>query len=397
MSVQEKINRILWDRRLITFPPGLETPTDLEYVFLKDLTLNDRNFYTMIRDIEEHKSKLEGVPTEQDCMDAARQSGYWGKIEDEIETKADEHIAFLEAEFESKKKFKSRQNIIKLQIEDALAKKAWVQKKRNEFRLHSAEYLAHEIATFKLLRRVALKPDESLLFPDDNTFLNIKRDYFQFVYFLIHELMSEGVWDIPSIREIARSVEWRMFWTLSRENLPAIFNRPIGDITFNQKLLIYWSRVYDSAFETHEPPEKEVIDDDNAFDQWLANRDLHKEEEKLDTPVQKHAEHGQVLDGEYIDTCTCGAKAQNKGKYLGEKLPHAATCPFGTWYRYTPEERDERARMIYGRNSKSIREIINREQDNVQSKGLVQEQHLRGKKTRHMLGLKTNVIPVRRK
>ena len=133
------------------------------------------------------------------------------------------------------------------------------------------------------------------------------------------------------------------------------------------------------------------------FDQWLANRDLSRKEDKDVEKNKKHAEQGHVLDGEHIDTCNCGAKAANKGKYLGEKTPHAATCPFGTWHRYTPEERASKAQAIYSRNAKSIRDIMNREQDAVLQKGLVQEQDLRNKQTRQRLGLKTNVIPIRRK
>lgn len=397
MSVQEKINRILWDRRVVTFPVEMEVPEGIDYVLLKDLTLHDRNFYTTIRDIEEQKARREGVPSEGDLMVIARQSGYWGQVEDDIDSKADEHIAFLEAEFEAKKKFKSRQNIIKVQLEDAHAKKRYVARKRNELKLNSAEYLAHEIAAFRLLCRVALRPDGTLLFPTEEIFVAYKTSHFQWVYNLLNEVMSEGMWEIPSIRQIARSIEWRMFWTLSRENLPSLFGRCVGDITFNQRLLVYWSRVYDSAFETPEPPEKDVIEDDDLFDQWLANRDLSRKEEKDGDKTKKHAEQGQVLDGEYIDTCNCGAKAANKGKYLGEKVLHAATCPYGTWYRYTPEERHSKAQAIYSRNSKSIRDIMNREQDAVLQKGLVQEQDLRNTQTRQRLGMKTNVIPIRRK
>lgn len=398
MTVQEKINRLLWDRRLVTFPKDMEVPDGLEYVIIKDLTLHDRNHYIVTRDFETHRAHLEGVPTEGDLMVAAREGGYWGKEEDDIEARAESHIAFLEAEFESKKKFKSRQNIIKLQIEDAKAKQQWVRRKRNELKLNSAEYLAHEIAAFQLLRRVVFRPDETPVFPNEQVLLEYKQGrYFQFVYFLLNEVMGEDCWDIVTIREIARSIEWRMFWTLSRENLPAIFNRPLGDITHNQRLLVYWSRIYDSAFETPEPPERDVIDDDTLFDQWLANRDLQREEDKSEDKTKQHAEQGKVLDGERIDTCNCGAKAQNKGKYLGEKVPHAGTCPFGTWHRYTPEERQAKAQAIYSRNPKSIRELMNREQDTVLQKGLVQEQHLRDKTTRQKLGMKTNVIPIRRR
>jgi hypothetical protein len=395
-TVQDKINRLLWNRRVVILPSDIDKPKDLDYIVIHDLSLEDRNYYLLIRELEEHKARLADVPTEQQIMESARAGGYWGTVEDEIEAKADQHIAFLEAEFEAKKKFKSRQNIIKLQIEDSLAKKAWVARKRNEFKLSSAEYLAHEIASFELLRRVSFRMDSSPLFPDDTSFLLFKKEYLSLLYFLVQSVMNEGALELSDIRQIARSTEWRLIWVLSRENLPTIFNRSIGDFNINHKMVIYWSRIYDSAFESTEPPEMEIVNNDEEFDRWLANRDLDRKEEKSDKQSDAQ-EQWHVLDGEHVDFCSCGAKEQNKKLYLGEKVPHANDCLFGTWHQYTAEERREKAAAIYSRNSGNMRKFINNEQDKIEKHGSLEEQHLRGKKTRQMLGMKTNIIPIKRK
>jgi len=379
----------------VLFPQELEVPDGLEYVVLKDLSLDDRNYYLFIRDLEEAKARKEGVPTEGELMEKARAAGYWTKDDDDIQERADEHIAFLEAEFVARAKFKSRQNIIKLQLEDAHAKKEYVIRKRNELRQRSAEYLAHEIASFMMLRRVALRPNSELLLPDDYTYLHFKEEYIVFMFFLIQEMMSEGALDIVDIREMARSTEWRLTWSLSRENLPALFNRTIGDLNINHKMLIYWSRVYDSAFESTETPDDEVINDDMRFDEWLANRDLGRREDHSDSKTAQCQEHGQVLDGEYVEKCVCGAKAYNHGKGLGERRIHADHCLYGTFQRYTQQEKEATARRVYGRNSKNIRKLIDTEQQRVLQKGEIEEQHLRGKKTRAMLGMPTKVIKIK--
>lgn len=397
MSVQEQINRLLWNRRLIVFPNELEVPWDLEYIVLRDLNLEDRNYYMFVRDIEERKARKSGVSTEGEIMEQARDSGYWGQIEDDIEKKADDHIAFLESEFESKKKFKSRQNIISIQIKDAKAKKAWVESKKNALRTNSAEYLAHEIASFMLLRRVAYRPDGTLLIPDDASLLYLKQNYILFLFYLIQEVMSEGRFEIHDIREIARSTEWRLTWTLCRENLFSIFGRNVGDMNINHKMLTYWSRVYDSAFENPEPPDISIINDDNLFDQWLADKDLERKKDKKKDPTTKAQEQGTMLDGYYVEHCSCGAKEQNAKKYLGERVKHDRACPHGTWHKYTAEEKANRASIIYGRNSSNIRTLIDKEQDSVLQRGVVEDQHLRDKKTRSILGMQTNVAPIRRK
>ena len=398
MSVQENINRLLWDRRLVVFPDDLDVPPGLEYVVIKDMTLEDRNYYLFIRDLEERKARKEGVPTEGEIMENARQAGYWGKDEEDIETRADEHIAFLEAEFEAKKKFRSRQNIIQVQIDDARAKQAWVQRKKNEFRQNSAEYLAHEVASFMLLRRVVFRPDDLPLIPDDETFLRFKEENIVFLFFLIQEMMSEGALETIEVREMARSTEWRLMWTLTRENLPGLFDRSIGDLTINHKMLIYWSRVYDSAFENPEPPEDDVINDDELFDQWLADRDLERKEGSKEdkSKTSHHQEQGRVLDGEYVEQCICGAKRANHGKGLGERQMHAGHCLYGTWHKYTPEEKRTVARGVYGRNSKQVRRLIDNEQQQILRKGEIEEQHLRTKKTRAILGMQTKVIAIKK-
>lgn len=378
-------------------PNELEAPWELEYVVLQDPSLEDRNYYLFIREIEERKARKSGVPTEGEIMETARETGYWGQVEDDIEAKADNHIAFLEAEFESKKKFKSRQNIIKVQLEDARAKKEWVERKRSDLKTKSSGYLAHEIASLMLLKRLAYKPDSTLLIPDDETLLYLKKEYIVFLFYLVQDVMLEGTLETHELREVARSSEWRLTWCLARENLYSIFGRAIGDFTMNHKLLIYWSRVYDSAFEDTEPPELSVIKDDELFDQWLSNKDLAMKDHKKQDKVSSAQEQGRMLDGTYIETCSCGAKQQNVGKYLGEKTRHADDCLFGTWHKYSPEEKETQAAKIYGRNTSNIRSIIDKEQESVLKRGLVEEQHLRGKTTRSALGMATKTIPMKRR
>lgn len=374
----------------------MEVPEGLDYVILKDLSLDDRNYYLFIRDLEEHKARAEGVPTEGEIMENARQSGYWTKDDDDVVDRADDHIAFLEGEFKAKAKFKSRQNIIKLQIQDAQAKKEYVQAKKNHLKQQTAEYLAHEVASFMLLRKVTLKPDETLLIPDDATYLHFKENYLMFVFYLIYEMMSEGAMSTPDIREIARSTEWRLTWGLARENLPSIFGRTVGDFNINHKMLIYWSRVYDSAFETTDPPDHDIVDDDDRFDDWLATRDLERNDKSHSTAADHHQERGHVLDGEYIEKCVCGMKAKNAGKGLGERLPHQQHCLYGAWHEFTQEEKEARARQVYGRNTKNVRKLLDNEQERVLKTGVIEEQDLRGKKTRSMLSMPTKVIPIRR-
>jgi len=390
MSVQDNINKVLWNRRIVTIPDHVDRPPGLDYVVLRDLTVEDRNLYLFIKSTEEKRAKRDGVPSEKELMANAREGGYWGQFEDEVEAKSEDHLAFLRAELEAKKKFKARQNIIKLQIEDVLAKQEAVSRKRTEFRMNSAEYSAHEFASFALLRRVTLDIYGQEVFKDEQEFLVYKNNYLVFLYYLIQEIMNEGILPTKDIRAVAKSTEWRLIWVLSRENLPAIFNRPLGDLTLNHRLLIYWSRIYDSAFERAEPPSQEIVNDDEKFDNWLVEKDTGSKVKE--DGASDYQEEGRMIEGYFVNDCYCGMKAKNKGRGLGERLPHESTCPYGKWHQNTPEEKAKVAERIYSKNKPGMRKFMDSEIENVSRRGLIEEQHLRGKKSRELLGLETKVI-----
>ena len=285
--------------------------------------------------------------------------------------------------------------MIKRQIKKAKERKRAVEFKRHELHINSAEYLAHEVASFSLAKRTVYDQDGDLLWDTDTDFIDFKEQYFPLLIFLVHAIMNEGVLDTDELREIARSPEWRLVWCLNRENLTGLFDCPIGDLTLNHKLLIYWSRVYDSALESPEPPDMEIINDDERFDDWLASRDLAIKEKTDKSPsgMQDHNEQMHVLDGTYIETCSCGAKERNVGvKGLGERERHQSDCLYGTYRQYTPEEKDKIARRIYGRNSNRVRKLLDKEQEVILKRGTVEDQYLRQNKTRQLLGMQTKVV-----
>ena len=103
-----------------------------------------------------------------------------------------------------------------------------------------------------------------------------------------------------------------------------------------------------------------------------------------------------MLDGEYIERCTCGMKQKNAGKPHAVRMPHAEDCQYGTWHKFTKEEKERRARYIYGRNASNIRQVMDAEQERIINSGAVEEQDLRNKKTRNLYGMPTKVTSVKR-
>lgn len=89
--------------------------------------------------------------------------------------------------------------------------------------------------------------------------------------------------DISIFRKLARSDLWKSYWSANKE---LIFNRATIDLTDEQRTLIVFSRMYDSARESPENPPDPVFDDDDMFDGWL----LMQHEKYNDSKKSKNTE-----------------------------------------------------------------------------------------------------------
>lgn len=85
--------------------------------------------------------------------------------------------------------------------------------------------------------------------------------------------------DIPVFRRIARSPEWRSYWS-SNKNF--VFEKASAEWTDEQRTLVVFTKMYESAHESTEPPPDPVFDDDDMFDGWvlLQNETAKKERNK---------------------------------------------------------------------------------------------------------------------
>lgn len=92
---------------------------------------------------------------------------------------------------------------------------------------------------------------------------------------LINKLCSlffeESRLNNKTIREIARSYQWKTIWYISKDSGNLFEESPIN-WTENQVNLAYWSRVYDMVVESYERPSKDITEDDDLFDSWLINQ-----------------------------------------------------------------------------------------------------------------------------
>jgi hypothetical protein len=121
--------------------------------------------------------------------------------------------------------------------------------------------------------------------PYDWTKANISQVYDWFVSCKLLE---------KDIRDIAKSREWRQIWNI--RTCGSIFSRPLFLLSDEQKDLLFWSSMYDSAAESEETPTEEVIKDDHAFDGWLIDRHRARSRETEQASRGKFSKAQQAQD-----------------------------------------------------------------------------------------------------
>lgn len=90
--------------------------------------------------------------------------------------------------------------------------------------------------------------------------------------------------DISTFRKLARSDIWRNYWSANKNY---IFQQPSIDWTDEQRTLVIFSKMYDSARESTECPPDPVFDDDDMFDGWLLIQNEKHDKDKQQNSEEK--------------------------------------------------------------------------------------------------------------
>lgn len=119
------------------------------------------------------------------------------------------------------------------------------------------------------------------------------------------------------IRELSRTDPWRLTWNTG--NKTNMFGKTALEMTDEQKNLVAWSRLYDSIYESMEPPSDDIINDDDLLDAWMILQRKKREEKKSEQRQEElrvsrndkinSSQNVFIMMGEDIDPLT-GKKIQ---------------------------------------------------------------------------------------
>lgn len=390
-TISELIHIITWDRRIVKIPD--EINSTFHHCMLKIPTIEDHNMAYFIKSEVYDQAIAGGAPTEKQLMVEVVSADMWSVENEKFIEDAEDQVNQLESRLLKERNVVQRKRI-KREIEEIRGRYIHLQNERSAMVVNSAEYMAHERMILFLISRITLNMGGECIWSNVDEFYDWYRSHKEAGIFLAKHIVNETIMDIKTIRRVARSGEWRLLWSAHSNNIQALFTPNIRELNINQKMLVYWSRVYDNAFESTERPDEETINDDDKFDVWFQNKLEEREERKLNNgQLSKkgkrshgdHHERGVVIDGYYSDDCTCGA-IEHKGRGLGETHRHANNCPYGVFVKYTEKDKMEISDQIYGKNKSQIRNQVNKEQEYVADHGTIEEQKLRNKKSRMILG-----------
>lgn len=392
---------IVWARRIVEVD-------DQAYVF-RPLTLEERNMANYIHDQAIIKCKKNGMLTRDQLTKGIIKQGLWKhSYSNDVELLREELLKLKEKLKDAEKENKRRQKP-STKYKRLTSRIVYVAERIQEIditftqyiELPSVEYSAeYDRGIYSLHCATQSFPDMKQLWPEYNN-LQEEKDTVK-VGKLMRLFYDVQIAEESDIRELARSGMWRIKWMGSKKNrgVKTLFDREMYDLTLDQFRLVYWSQIYDSAFEAMEPPSDHVLENDELFDEWLEEQSEKRKQDRNSSDFDKKItskrgkdghELGITVNGYWCEECRCGVKTmKNRRGHL-----HARSCSYGVFIYYNKETIANKVEEVQSTNPKTVRQILGREQQILADAGgdLIEEQVLRDSlQTRAQLGLTTNII-----
>lgn len=108
----------------------------------------------------------------------------------------------------------------------------------------------------------------------------------------VSENIKRDSLSISDIRAVARSHEWRSYWSRGKEGC---FINPVGSFNDEQKLLCSYSTMYDNALSRSDFPEY-ILEDDDKFDGWLIKQRRDAADENKAASIKSTSPSGKTYD-----------------------------------------------------------------------------------------------------
>ncbi len=101
------------------------------------------------------------------------------------------------------------------------------------------------------------------------------------------------------IRELSRTTPWTNQWSAFKAN-GNIFPVSGVELSTSQQLLLMWTKMYDSIYESGECPEDFILKDDDMLDGWLITQKKKNKEQKAKNASEFYAQSEKIRNAQEV-------------------------------------------------------------------------------------------------
>lgn len=219
----------------------------------------------IIAEAEYEDIKYSGWPTKESIVHDLIALGVWSPAQDtnlnQLEKQIEQYKVDLYKNFINPKKIKA----IRKSLENCRQKYSQLYYKRHCFDHITIEGYCDQIKNDFLLKN-SIYQNDRLCFLDSDDYVLFKQ---------VCDHIGSNTIDISDFKKIARSDQWRNYWSANKDNL---FNNAVINWTDEQKTLVILTKMYENARENPDCPPDVVFEDDDMFEGWMIHQ--RKENEK---------------------------------------------------------------------------------------------------------------------
>lgn len=261
-EIETAIEKILWGKSIVRVED--EQGRVLTFV-LRSLTSQEINYINYVHDIELAKAIDAGALSDEALSLLYEEKGIWTEEDEIYDRGLRRKIEILRSKIKAHEFFTLKKKQFKKKLretEDELEERA---ESKNRLFSMSAECRAEEIKR----RYVIMMAAETL---DGEPHWQTEQDFLKeidgvLIYNLAVAYYENNFFDQKTIREVARSAQWRYRWGASKN--ADLFGKPIAEWSEMQNAICYWSQYYDSIYNSPDRPTDSIINDDDACDAWV--------------------------------------------------------------------------------------------------------------------------------
>ena len=113
--------------------------------------------------------------------------------------------------------------------------------------------------------------------------------------------LSRSFLSEQDVRELSRTEPFRTVWLMNQDTGQKLFyNCPEREITFDQRNISIWSRMYDNVQESQECPGEDVLKDDDLLDGWFIIQRKKQEKQRLVSEVEDMTSNSKISNSQEI-------------------------------------------------------------------------------------------------